>query len=200
MMSLEEYTSWLTVERWIQQDQARATANGAERLLAAVEAHMHTQAHALDRIGHIGSTSADPVIALVMRLILEDDRQHQILQRRIASSMRNALNWTASPDDLPPPSLPDGPISTDLITSTRTAVEEKRSAARSRRQLAQRCTGINGGLVSVLLEMMAADSENHARLLEFVGQRLKSRRTAAHTAREAELVGHGVPAGRGYAG
>jgi hypothetical protein len=38
--------------------------------------------------------------------------------------------------------------------------------------LAARERGIDGGLDSLLLEMMALDSEKHARLLQFVERRL----------------------------
>ena len=43
------------------------------------------------------------------------------------------------------------------------------------RDLAQREKGIDAGLHSLLLEMMAMDSEKHARLLQFVQQRLEQR-------------------------
>lgn len=43
------------------------------------------------------------------------------------------------------------------------------------RDLAQREKGIDAGLDSLLLEMMATDSEKHARLLQFVQQRLEKR-------------------------
>ena len=44
--------------------------------------------------------------------------------------------------------------------------------------LAQREKGIDAGLDSLLLEMMAMDSEKHARLLQFVQQRLEQRARA----------------------
>ena len=46
------------------------------------------------------------------------------------------------------------------------------------RHLAQQEKGIDDGLHSLLLEMMAMDSEKHARLLQFVVQRLEKRARA----------------------
>jgi hypothetical protein len=46
------------------------------------------------------------------------------------------------------------------------------------RNLAQREKGIDAGLDSLLLEMMAMDSKKHARLLQFVQQRLEKRARA----------------------
>jgi hypothetical protein len=43
------------------------------------------------------------------------------------------------------------------------------------RDLAQREKGMGAGLHSLLLEMMAMDSEKRARLLQFVQQRLEQR-------------------------
>ena len=43
------------------------------------------------------------------------------------------------------------------------------------RDLAQHEKTIDAGLDSLLLEMMAMDSEKHARLLQFVQQRLEKR-------------------------
>ncbi len=47
------------------------------------------------------------------------------------------------------------------------------------RSLAEQEKGIDAGLDSLLLEMMAMDSEKHAHLLQFVQQRLEQRARAA---------------------
>jgi len=65
------------------------------------------------------------------------------------------------------------------VAITRNLVDEERSGARMMRDLAQREKGIDAGLDSLLLEMMATDSEKHARLLQFVQQRLEKRARAA---------------------
>ena len=144
-----------------------------ERLLEAVERHVSAEQGALAEYEFVAEASADPVIALVMRLILDDEERHHGLLRRIEATLRDALNWTHSPSALPDAALPQQPVARDLVALTRALVEEERTGARMMRDLAQREKGIDAGLDSLLLEMMAMDSEKHARLLQFVQQRLE---------------------------
>ena len=93
-----------------------------------------------------------------MRLILKDEQRHHGLLRRIETTLRDALNWTHSPSALPDVSLPQQPVARDLVAITRNLVDEERRGARMMRDLAQREKGIDAGLDSLLLEMMAIDS------------------------------------------
>ena len=111
--------------------------------------------------------------------LLKDEERHHGRLRRIEASLRDALNWTHSPSALPIASVPQQPVARDLVAITRGLVGEERSGAKMMRDLAQREKGIYTGLHSLLLEMMAMDSEKHARLLQFVQQRLESRGRAA---------------------
>jgi rubrerythrin len=154
------------------------TRGTSEWLLEAVERHATAEQDALAEYEFVAKASADPVIALVMRLILDDEERHHGLLRRIEATLRDALNWTHSPSALPEPTLPQQPIARDLVAITRALVEEERTGARMMRDLAQREKGIDAGLDSLLLEMMAMDSEKHARLLQFVQQRLEQRARA----------------------
>jgi hypothetical protein len=61
------------------------------------------------------------------------------------------------------------------VSITRGLVDEERTGARMMRDLAHSARGIDAGLDSLLLEMMAMDSEKHALLLQFVQQRLQKR-------------------------
>ena len=62
--------------------------------------------------------------------------------------------------------------------SARVLIEEENTGARYLRKLANEEKGIDAGLHSLLLEMMAMDSEKHARLLQFVQARLDARASA----------------------
>ncbi|HLZ28121.1 MAG TPA: hypothetical protein VKV73_12455 [Chloroflexota bacterium] len=153
-----------------------ARASGTvEWLLEAVERHARAEQDALDEYAFVADASADPVIALVMRLILEDEERHHGLLRRIEATLRDALNWTHSPSALPVSSVPQQPVARDLVALTRGLVQEELTGARMMRNLAQQEKGIDAGLHSLLLEMMAMDSEKHARLLQFVQHRLEQR-------------------------
>ncbi len=150
-----------------------------EWLLEAVERHASAEQDALAEYEFVAEASADPVIALVMRLILEDEERHHGLLRRMETTLRDTLNWTHSPAALPETSLPQQPLSRDLVAITRNLVDEERTGARMMRNLAEQEKGIDAGLDSLLLEMMAMDSDKHARLLQFVQHRLEQRARAA---------------------
>jgi rubrerythrin len=146
-----------------------------EWLLDAVERHAKAEQQALDQYEYIGSTSGDPVIALVMRLILEDEERHHGLLKRMQASLSDALYWTDSPEALPKTGTPSQAVASDLAKTVHELVEEEHTGARYVQQLAREQKGIDGGLHSLLLDMMAMDSEKHARLLQFVQHRLNQR-------------------------
>ncbi len=145
------------------------------RLLDAVERHATMEAEALGSYDHLAKASNDPVIALVMRLILEDEERHHGLLKRIASTLRDALNWTYSPGALPRSSADATPGAGDLSALARVLINEEKTGAQALRRLAYREKGLGSGLDSLLLEMMAMDSDKHARLLQFVQHRLDAR-------------------------
>ncbi len=149
------------------------------RLLDAVDRHASLEVEALGQYEHLAQASGDPVIALVMHLILEDEERHHGLLRRISSTLRDALNWTHSPDALPRATTPPEATDEDLPALARALIDEEKTGAQALRSLAQREKGLGGGLDSLLLEMMAMDSEKHARLLHFVQRRLEARARAS---------------------
>src|SRR6266571_1506401 len=120
-----------------------------EWLLEAVERHARAEQGALAEYAFVAEASGDPVIALVMRLILEDEERHHGLLRRIEASLRDALNWTHSPSALPIASVPQQPVARDLVAITRGLVDEERGGAKMMRDLAQREKGIHTGLHSM---------------------------------------------------
>jgi len=66
-------------------------------------------------------------------------------------------------------------VAKELAATTRALIEEERTGARYLRGLAHREKKIDSGLHSLLIEMMAMDSDKHARLLQFVLDRLAAR-------------------------
>ena len=59
------------------------------RLLNAIEHHASLEAEALDQYEHLARASDDPVIAMVMRLILDDEERHHGLLKRISSMSKS---------------------------------------------------------------------------------------------------------------
>jgi rubrerythrin len=146
-----------------------------EWLLDALERHANAEQDALEQYEYIGTASGDPVVALVMRLILEDEERHHGLLKRMEASLSDALNWTNSPSALPETAIPQRAADNELATAARALIEEEQTGARYLRKLANEEKKIDAGLHSLLLEMMAMDSEKHARLLKFVHDRLAKR-------------------------
>jgi rubrerythrin len=161
----------------VQTEPSRGPNSGSvEWLLDAVERHANAELESLDQYRYIAETSGDPVIALVMRLILDDEQRHHGLLKRIEASLRDALDWTHSPNALPSTSgTQQRPISKELAETVRALIDEEHTGARYLRDLAKQEQRIDAGLHSLLLELMAMDSEKHARLLQFVRERLTSR-------------------------
>jgi hypothetical protein len=154
----------------------RRGADGAMAwLLDAVERHALAEAEALVQYEELAEASGDPVIALIMHLILEDEERHHGLLRRIEVSLRDALEWTHSPAALPSAAAPRPALTNDLAAVASALIEEERTGAHKMRELANREKGLDAGLESLLLEMMALDSDKHARLLQFVHDRLAQR-------------------------
>jgi hypothetical protein len=145
-------------------------------LLDAIDRHAAKEAEALGYYEHLAKASGDPVIALVMRLILDDEQRHHGLLTRIATTLRDALDWTHSRSALPHSSLTEANgAEKELAELAHALIEEEKGGARALRRLAQREKSINCDLDAILLEMMALDSDKHARLLGFVQRRLEAR-------------------------
>ena len=156
-------------------EQAEAASESPlERLLHAVDTHAAAEADALAQYEYLAEASGDPVVALVMRLILDDEVRHHGLLHRMATTLRDALEWTSSPAALPK-GAPAGRLPITFVKLAGSLIEEERTGARALRRLAEQEQDINGGLDSLLLEMMAMDSDKHARLLQFVERRLEHR-------------------------
>jgi rubrerythrin len=151
-----------------------------ERLLHSVERHIELVADALGQYEYLATASGDPVVALVMQLILEDEERHHGLLKRMASTLRDTLYWTHSAEALPK-GLETVTVAApeDLAQIAHALIDEEKTGAQALRNLAQREKGLDSGLDSLLLEMMALDSDKHARLLQFVHRRLEARARAA---------------------
>lgn len=171
---IEEYSGF-PIRTW---QEPGPTRGSIEWLLNAVGRHAVAEQDALEQYEYLATASGDPVVGLVMRLILDDEERHHGLLRRIESSLRDALNWTHSPDALPPATPPQQPIARELTQTARALIEEEHTGARFLRDLARREKDLDAGLHGLLIEMMALDSEKHARLLQFVHDRLAERARA----------------------
>lgn len=143
-----------------------------DQLLEAVEAHVAAERESLISYRELATSTTDPVVALLLQLMLEDEERHHHLLRRIAASLRDALHWSHSHDALPPA----GPVSDGRMKEAAHGLElfarqERETAARFRR-LARTQHDLYGGLLALLFETMAADSDKHHRILRFILKRI----------------------------
>jgi hypothetical protein len=152
-----------------------SSSDTAESLLNAVERHAMAEQDALELYENLRTASGDPVVALVMQLILDDEVRHHGLLKRMEATLRDALNWTHSPNALPTSGTPSQPVTQALVDTAGALIKEEHTGARYLREMAHREKTVNSGLNSLLIEMMAMDSEKHARLLQFVHDRLVQR-------------------------
>jgi rubrerythrin len=146
-----------------------------EALLDAVERHANAEQDALAQYEYLRTASDDPVVALIMQLILDDEERHHGLLKRIEATVRDAIEWTHSPAALPASVPPRLPVPAELADTAHALIKEERTGAQYLRDLARRDKDASAGLQRVLIEMMAMDSDKHARLLQFVHDRLASR-------------------------
>jgi rubrerythrin len=158
-----------------------APGSPIERLRNTIDAHARAEAEALGQYEYLAKESGDPVIALVMRLVLEDEERHHGLLKRIEATLDDALNWTHSPNALPT-GVPAAAGAPQLATLARELIAEERTGSKILRELATQQRTIDGGLHSLLIDMMAMDSEKHAMLLQFVQRRLEQRANGRATA------------------
>jgi hypothetical protein len=149
-----------------------APGSPIERLRNTIDAHARAEAEALGQYEYLATESGDPVIALVMRLVLEDEERHHGLLKRIEASLDDALNWTRSPNALPTgtPAADQAPA---MLALARELVDEERTGSKILHNMAEQQRSLDGGLYSLLIEMMAMDSQKHAKLLQFVQRRLE---------------------------
>jgi hypothetical protein len=149
-----------------------------ERLLRALEAHAAAEADSLSEYETLAETSGDPVVAMLMRFIVEDEERHHRLLEQMATCLRDGLAWTHSPDALPTGSHSASGDVTAAVEATRSLIREEREGARYVRHLARQEPHLHSGLFSLILEMIGQDSVKHEHLLRYILRRLEGRGAA----------------------
>lgn len=150
--------------------------SSVDRLLTTVDAHAQAEAGSLANYARLRD-SGDPVTALVLNLILEDEERHHTLLRRIGTSLHDALQWHVSADALPTGIEPMA-APADLAHTFKDLAQEEQSSVHHLQRVAHDLDNIHGGLDTLLLEMMAMDSQKHAHLLTFLQHRAEQQARA----------------------
>jgi hypothetical protein len=145
-----------------------------QRLLHAVETHAAAEADSLVEYRQLADTAADPVVALLMRLVLEDEERHHGLLRRMSASLNDSLRWAHSRNALPTMSEPPQAPMAQVVATVREFIRQEHEGVRHLKELARQSKRLNGGLDSLLLETMVLDSQKHERILRFILERLQT--------------------------
>jgi rubrerythrin len=142
------------------------TAN--ERLIGTIEQHIRSEQDTIDLYRRLQSELPDPVLATIMRLIVEDEQHHHGALRQMATVLR--LGTPTAPAIVPRPDLGDPARSVlhPTISQLEVAAQDERKGADEFRQLARNEENGRDPLIALLLELMAMDSEKHERMLRFV--------------------------------
>ncbi len=144
-----------------------------ERLVEVIESHVRGEADSLAEYATFAAESDDPTTAMLMDLILDDERRHHDILRRMAARLRDDLNWTSSAGALPRPGRASR--NTKLADLTRRFVEEEGTGARRLRDLSRETAYMYDGLLSLIFDVMADDSEKHRLILKFILRRVGGR-------------------------
>jgi hypothetical protein len=167
--------SWAVADALLPAVTAEPAEAPLDRLLATFERHVDSENDTVAAYRELAESTADPVVALLLRQIVDDEDRHHKLLRGMAARLRDTLAWTRSPEALPTRGQPTEAEARALVDTLREYARQEREGARQARELARQQSGLYDGLFTLLLETMAADSEKHERILAFVGQRMEQR-------------------------
>ena len=145
-----------------------------ELLLHAIQTHVDREEASCAEYKRLADSGGDPLVRLLMGLVAQDEGHHHELLRRMAASLGDASVGRVDP--LPIAPSPAWRPGADELAAVEAMVREERACVRSSVRLARQHVGVHSGLFSVLLDMMAADSRKHLRVLEFVRRRIKEQR------------------------
>jgi rubrerythrin len=146
-----------------------------DELLRILDAHVGGETEHIDAYRKLAHEIADPVVAVLMDLVIEDEERHHDLLRRMASRLRNDIEATRAEDALPYASrAPDGRHGEELAAVVEGYARDETTSAHEMRHLAKDARSLYGGLLGLLLDTMADDSEKHERIMRFVLKRLET--------------------------
>jgi rubrerythrin len=148
-----------------------------EELVQAIAGHIDGETSAIKEYAALAEHTPDPVVALLVRLVLDDEARHHALLERIAATLADGRSMAHAISALPSaaPVAEADPRAT--LASVRRFINDERADAHQLRDLARRSHRLDDGLEELLLELMAIDSGKHERIMRFVLQRLER---AAH--------------------
>jgi rubrerythrin len=142
-----------------------------ERLQEAVAAHIGAETNTVTAYRGLANMAEDPVVALLMQLVVDDETRHHGLLDRMAARLKTTLEWITVPGALPTGLESIGAPSPELVAALEAYVRQEEEGAGQLRRIAAEEADMYGGLFALLLETMAMDSEKHAHILRYLLRR-----------------------------
>ncbi len=151
-----------------------AAPSTAEELLSIMEAHVTGEAKHIDGYRRLTDAIADPVVSVLMDLVIEDEDRHHDLLRRMASRLRSDIDAMSVAGALPYAPSAKGRWAKDIAGLVEDYARDEIAGSREMRRLARECRALYDGLLGLLLDTMADDSEKHERIMRFILKRLET--------------------------
>ncbi len=145
-----------------------------ELLLHALQTYADREEARRLEYQRMADSGGDELVQLLTSLVAQDGRDHHDLLRRMAASLGDAS--VGRVERLPAIPSPAWQPTPDELVTVETMIYQERASGRSSERLARQHAGVYSGLFSMLLDVMALDSEKHQRVLGFILRRMKEQR------------------------
>jgi rubrerythrin len=149
---------------------------GLLTLVDTVQRHVREEAASIQTYARLADESRDPMVALVMQLLVEDEVRHHAMFERIAASLQDRLSWASESRSVPADSAPADRSQSETLRLLHSLEEEEHVGAQALRRLARQARRSDECTSCLLLEAMAMDSEKHAHLLRLLSEQLAPQR------------------------
>ena len=140
----------------------------SERVIRALEAHIAATAHDVGECERIAQRSGQPVVQLLLGLVVDDERRHQLLLRELIKYLEQDA---VARQPAVASALEAAP---EVASSVRAMIRDQEQGARYLRHLARQEPALYDGVYSVLLATIARDSEKHAQILRYLLRRFEA--------------------------
>ncbi len=147
---------------------ARAQSD-LDRLLSAVQGHEVSETEAIAAYRSLAREATDPVVRGLFHMLAQDEEHHHRVLSVIGMELRTLATAGIRPLDMPP-----RPTEPAVREQLRELASMEREGTKELRLLADQAPTLLRGLVSLLLQLIALDSEKHELILRYVIKELES--------------------------
>lgn len=139
-----------------------------------MDAHVSGEAKHIAGYRALRDAIADPVVSVLMDLVIEDEDRHHDLLRRMASRLHSDIEATSVAGAIPFTRSAKGSWAKEIAELVEDYARDEIAGSREMRRLARECRSLYDGLLGLLLDTIADDSEKHERIIRFILKRLET--------------------------